>query len=131
MAYHHLIYRKENHIALITLDNPRKMNAMTAEMLVSFSEAVEAERIGLVTRSVPAQEVLPEAMKLAAKIAGNGPIAMELTKQLIYRGLHESTIGTQIEREHSAMVQGFKTEDYREGATAWWIDKRKPEFKGR
>jgi len=28
-------------------------------------------------------------------------------------------------------VRGFKTEDYREGATAWWIDKRKPKFVGR
>ena len=44
MTYHHLTYQTENHIALITLDNPGKMNAMTGEMLVSFSAAIEAAR---------------------------------------------------------------------------------------
>ena len=56
---------------------------------------------------------------------------MELTKQLIYRGLHETSIATQVEREDAALARGFKTEDYREGATAWWIEKRKPVFVGR
>jgi enoyl-CoA hydratase len=94
-------------------------------------EGTEAERIGLVTRSVPQGEVLKVAMELAAKIAGNGPIGMELTKQLIYRGLDETNIATQVEREDAALVRGFKTEDYREGAKAWWIEKRKPVFVGR
>jgi enoyl-CoA hydratase/carnithine racemase len=57
--------------------------------------------------------------------------AMELTKQLIYRGLHETNIATQVEREDAALLRGFKTDDYVEGSTAWWIDKRKPVFKGR
>ncbi|MBW2268054.1 MAG: enoyl-CoA hydratase/isomerase family protein [Deltaproteobacteria bacterium] len=91
----------------------------------------EAERIGLVTRSVPGDQVLKASMELAEKIAGNGPIGMELTKQLIYRGLDETSIATQVEREDAALARGFRTEDYREGATAWWIDKRKPVFVGR
>ena len=94
-------------------------------------EGTEAERIGLVTRSVPRAEVMKVSMELAEKIAGNGPIGMELTKQLIYRGLNEADIATQTEREGAAMVRGFQTEDFREGATAWWVDKRKPVFKGR
>lgn len=94
-------------------------------------DGAEAERIGLANRSVPAADVLKVAMELARKIAGNGPIGMELTKQLIYRGLDESSIASQVEREHAALVHGFQTEDYREGATAWWIDKRKPVFVGR
>jgi len=49
----------------------------------------------------------------------------------IYRGLDETNIATQVEREDAALVRGFKTEDYREGATAWWINKRKPKFVGR
>ena len=56
---------------------------------------------------------------------------MELTKRLIYRGLHETSIATQVEREDAALVHGFKTEDYEEGARAWWIEKRKPVFKGK
>ena len=80
---------------------------------------------------MPADRVLEAAMELAEKIAGNGPIGMELTKQLIYRGLHETSIATQVEREDAALVRGFKTEDYVEGSTAWWIEKRKPVFHGK
>ena len=73
----------------------------------------------------------PADIRRPAKIAGNGPVGMELTKQLIYRGLHETNIATQVEREDAALVRGFKTDDYVEGSTAWWIDKRKPVFKGK
>jgi len=94
-------------------------------------DGIEAERIGLVTRSVPQDQVMKVALEFASKIAGNGPIGMELTKQLIYRGLDETNIATQVEREGAAMVSGFKTEDFREGTTAWWVEKRKPNFHGR
>jgi len=56
---------------------------------------------------------------------------MALTKQLVYRGLHEESIATQVEREDAALARGFRTQDFVEGATAWWVDKRKPVFKGR
>jgi enoyl-CoA hydratase/carnithine racemase len=118
----------------ITYTLPRIVGLTKAcELLLTgdLVDGVEAERIGMVNRSVPADEVLEAAMELARKIAGNGPIGMELTKQLIYRGLGESDISTQVEREDAALVRGFKTEDYVEGSTAWWIDKRKPVFKGK
>ncbi len=118
----------------ITYTLPRIVGLTKAcELLMTgdLVDGIEAERIGLVTSSVQDEEVLTEAMKLAEKIAGNGPIGMELTKQLIYRGLQETGIASQIEREHAALVHGFQTEDYREGATAWWIEKRKPVFRGR
>lgn len=118
----------------ITYTLPRIVGLTKAlELLLTgdLVDGVEAERIGLVNRAVPKEEVLKVAMELAEKIAGNGPIGMELTKQLIYRGLAESSIATQVEREDAALVRGFKTEDYEEGATAWWIDKRKPVFKGK
>ncbi len=106
-------------------------NACELLLTGDLVDGVEAERIALATRSVPADQVLKLAMQIAEKIAGNGPIGMELTKQLIYRGLAESSIATQVEREDAALVRAFQTEDFREGATAWWIDKRKPIFKGR
>ena len=118
----------------ITYTLPRIVGLTRAlELLLTgdLVDGVEAERLGLVNRAVPAEQVLDTAMALAAKIAGNGPIAMALTKQLIYRGLHESNIATQVEREDAALVRGFRTEDYVEGATAWWIEKRKPTFRGR
>jgi enoyl-CoA hydratase/carnithine racemase len=118
----------------ITYTLPRIVGLTKAcELLLTgdLVDGVEAERIGLVNRTVPREEVLGAALELAEKIAGNGPIGMELTKQLIYRGLHETSIATQVEREDAALVRGFKTEDYVEGSTAWWIEKRKPVFKGR
>ncbi len=118
----------------ITYTLPRIVGLTKAcELLMTgdLVDGVEAERIGLVNRAVPAEEVLDTAMALAKKIAGNGPIGMELTKQLIYRGLHESNIATQVEREDAALARGFRTEDYVEGSTAWWIEKRKPVFRGR
>ncbi len=118
----------------ITYTLPRIVGLTKAcELLLTgdLVDGVEAERIGLVNRSVPKEEVMKVSMELAEKIAGNGPIAMELTKQLIYRGLDATGIAAQVEREDAALVRGFKTEDYQEGATAWWIDKRKPVFKGK
>lgn len=118
----------------ITYTLPRIVGLTKAcELLLTgdLVDGAEALRIGLVNRAVPREQVMEAAMELALKIAGNGPIGMELTKQLIYRGLHETSIATQVEREDAALVHGFKTEDYVEGSTAWWIDKRKPVFKGR
>jgi enoyl-CoA hydratase/carnithine racemase len=118
----------------ITYTLPRIVGLTKACELLMTGDLVdgkEAERIGLVNRSVPAEQVLATAMELATRIAGNGPIGMELTKQLIYRGLHETNIATQVEREDAALARGFRTEDYVEGSTAWWIDKRKPVFKGK
>ena len=44
MEYHDLIYEQRDHIATITLDNPDKLNAMTGQMLASFSQAIERVR---------------------------------------------------------------------------------------
>jgi len=118
----------------ITYTLPRIVGLTKAcELLLTgdLVDGAEAERIGLVNRSLPREQVLEAAMALAAKISGNGPIGMAMTKQLIYRGLAETSIATQVEREDAALARGFKTEDFREGATAWWVDKRKPVFKGR
>lgn len=118
----------------ITYTLPRIVGLTKAlELLLTgdLVDGVEAERLGLVNRAVPREQVLEASMALAAKIAGNGPIGMALTKQLIYRGLHETSIATQVEREDAALARGFRTEDYVEGATAWWVEKRKPVFKGK
>lgn len=118
----------------ITYTLPRIVGLTRAlELLLTgdLLDGSEAERIGLVLRTVPRERVLGEALALAAKIAGNGPIGMELTKQLVYRGLHENDIATQVEREDAALARGFRTGDFHEGATAWWIDHRKPVFRGR
>ena len=102
-----------------------------AELLFTgdIIDAQEAERIGLVSRVVPHDELMPAAMELARKIAANPPIAMRYMKQ----GLRMSTYGDA--REIGAYVMQslaylFTTEDHREGALSF-VEKRAPVFKGR
>jgi enoyl-CoA hydratase/carnithine racemase len=118
----------------LTYTLPRIVGLTKARELLFTCDLIkgpEAERIGLVTRCVPREEGRTATLALAEKIADNGPIGMELTKQFLYRGLQETNIATQVEREDAALARGFKTDDYREGATVWWIDKREPVFERR
>jgi enoyl-CoA hydratase/carnithine racemase len=102
-----------------------------AELLFTgdIIDAQEAERIGLVSRVVPHDELVPAAMEIARKIAANPPIAMRFMKQ----GLRSTTYGDA--REIGAYVMQslaylFTTEDHREGAMSF-VEKREPQFKGR
>jgi enoyl-CoA hydratase/carnithine racemase len=102
-----------------------------AELLFTgdIIDAREAERIGLVSRVVPHDDLMTAAMELARKIAANPPIAMRYMKQ----GLRMTTYGDA--REFGAYVTQalaylFTTEDHREGALSF-VEKREPYFKGR
>ena len=107
--------------------------ARACELLLTgdIIDAREAERLGLVNRVVPPDRVLQASMELAAKIAANGPLGMEMTKHLIYRGLEAADLPSHVERESAALVRGLQTEDFREGARAYYHEKRKPVFVGR
>jgi enoyl-CoA hydratase/carnithine racemase len=102
-----------------------------AELLFTgdIIDAAEAERIGLVSRVVPHDDLMAAATELAGKIAANPPIAMRFMKQ----GLRMSAPGDM--REIGAYVFNslaylFTTEDHREGALSF-AEKREPVFKGR
>jgi len=91
--------------------------------------AEEALRLGLVNRVVPRGEVLTAAVETARKIMANGPLAIELCKNAV-------EIGMDLPLEHAVQyaqkncVTCFSTEDMKEG-TAAFIEKRKPDFRGR
>src|SRR6202042_2078306 len=51
-----------------------------------FIDAATAERIGLISRVVPAEQLLAEAGRLASAIAANGPMAVRMTKELVRAG---------------------------------------------
>ena len=53
------------------------------------------------------------------------------TRRAQERDVVAKTIATQVEREDAALARGFKTDDYREGARAWWIEDRDPVFRGK
>lgn len=92
-------------------------------------DAREAERIGLVSRVVPAEELLPAALELARKIAANPPIAMRYMKEGLRRSVHAS-MEEMGEYVGNALAYLFTTEDHKEGALSF-VERREPVFRGR
>ncbi|ROO05850.1 enoyl-CoA hydratase [Pseudomonas fluorescens] len=105
--------------------------AKAMEMCLSgrLIDAVEAERCGIVARIVPSDELLDEALKVAAVIASKSlPIAM-MIKESVNRAFEVNlTEGVRFERRvfHAA----FATQDQKEGMAAF-IAKREAAFKGK
>lgn len=92
-------------------------------------DAQEAWRIGLVNRVVPAADVLPEARSLAASLAAAAPVAVRYILDAVQHGQEMPLAdGTRLEATLFGLV--FSTDDMREGTRAF-LEKRKPEFKGR
>jgi enoyl-CoA hydratase/carnithine racemase len=92
-------------------------------------DAREAERLGLVSRVVAAEELMAAALELAAKIAANPPIAMRYMKEGLRKSLHAdmAEMGAYI---GSSLAYLFTTEDHREGALSF-VERRAPVFKGK
>jgi enoyl-CoA hydratase len=91
--------------------------------------AADAERIGLVNQVVPAAELMTTARALAADLARQAPVAMRYIINAINQGL-EMTAAQGAVFEAALFGLVASTEDMREGTRAF-LDKRKPEFKGR
>ena len=93
-----------------------------------FVEAEEAEKIGLLNKLVSAEDLETETMSLAQDIAGSSPVAIRLTKMLMYKGL-EVDLETQLEQEVGHIMLARESEDHREAVSAF-LEKRKPDFRG-
>ena len=91
--------------------------------------ADEALRIGLVNRVVPAAELMAEARTLAGQLAKSAPIAMRYIINAVDKGT-EMPFADACQYEATLFGLVASTDDMREGTGAF-LEKRKPEFKGR
>lgn len=91
-------------------------------------DAEEAERCGLVSRVVPAEKLLDEAIAVAETIAAQGKIAAVTAKDAM-RASFETPLAEGLHFERRIFHALFATEDQREGMKAF-IEKRAPQFKG-
>jgi enoyl-CoA hydratase/carnithine racemase len=105
-----------------------KSKAMEMNLTGRFMEAEEAERSGLVSRIVPADQLLDEAVSTAAKIADKAPLAVLATKEAVNRA-YETTLGEGVRFERRLFHALFSTEDQKEGMDAF-TEKRSAKFRG-
>jgi enoyl-CoA hydratase/3-hydroxyacyl-CoA dehydrogenase len=101
-----------------------------SELIFTGSQigAEEAASIGLVNRAVPAHQLMIEARRLAARVAGQGPIAVGRAKTAINQAL-QSSLDAGLAFELEAVTLTFGSQDQKEGMTAF-LERRRPEFKG-
>jgi enoyl-CoA hydratase len=106
-----------------------KSKAMDMCLTGRMMDADEAERCGLVSRKVPAADLMDEALKVATRICElSKPIVM-MAKEAVNRAF-ETTLAEGVRFERRLFHSTFATEDQKEGMAAF-ADKRQPQFKDR
>lgn len=98
---------------------------LTGDMI----DAVTAHRFGLVNYVYPPDELRAKTLELAAKIAEKAPVALQLVKEAV-KFASRSNLDEGLRREVDLFAICFSTEDKKEGVAAF-LEKRKPEFKGK
>src|SRR5262245_11023028 len=110
---------------------PRIVGAGRAAELALLNEpvtAAEAQRIGLVWRVVPADQLAPEARAAAARLAAAAPRAIALTKRALEDGWSHD-LDAALEAEADFQDEAGSTRDHAEGIAAF-LEKRPPHFTG-
>ncbi len=106
-----------------------KSKAMDMCLTGRMMDAAEAERSGLVSRVVPLDQLLDEALKAAAAIAGMPPLAAMMNKEMVNLAF-ETTLDTGLIMERRMFQVLTATEDKAEGMAAF-VEKRPGVWKGR
>ena len=111
---------------------PRLIGLSNTFLMQYTGQAVdgnEAFRMGLVSRVVPHEELMPAAMELATRLAHGATQSISLIKYLVQKSMY-TDMRESLELAHVAQEAARATEDHKEAVQAF-IDKRRPEFKGR
>lgn len=106
-----------------------KATAMDVILTGRFLSAKEALAHGLVSRVVPKEHWFDAALKLAHDMAKKSPLALRIAKDAVLKA-HETTLAEGLEYERKLFYLLFASEDQKEGMRAF-VEKRKPEFRGR
>ncbi len=110
---------------------PRRIPRAVATELAITGDPIDAGRalaLGLVNRVVPADQVLDEALALAARVAKNGPLAIKNSLQMV-REAGDLTEAEAWPRNIELAMEVFASKDSIEGATAF-AEKREPRWTG-
>jgi 2-(1,2-epoxy-1,2-dihydrophenyl)acetyl-CoA isomerase len=111
---------------------PRTVGYARAFELAATGRRVRADEalaLGLVQRVLPAGELLPAALELAATLAARPPLALAWTKRLL-RAAEESPLADVMELEAQLQAAAVDTYDHTEGVASF-LEKREPRFEGR
>jgi enoyl-CoA hydratase len=111
---------------------PRLVGKMKAKELLLTGKNIDAEeayKIGLVNMVVDDDKLMETANKLAGQIASKSPIQTAFIKSLVNKGI-DIDLNTACSLEISYFSSSFSTDDQKEGMKAF-LEKRKPEFKGK
>jgi enoyl-CoA hydratase len=106
-----------------------KAKAMDLCLTARMMDASEAERAGLVSRIVPLDKLLDEALGVAEQIAGYSAPVVMMIKESINRA-YETSLAEGVLYERRVFQSQFALEDQKEGMRAF-LEKRKPNFKNK
>jgi enoyl-CoA hydratase len=106
-----------------------KSKSMDMHLTGRMMDAAEAERSGLVSRVVPARDLMKEATAAAQKIAEKSSLSVMAAKEAVNRS-EETSLAEGLLFERRLFYALFATEDQKEGMAAF-IDKREPQFRDR
>lgn len=106
-----------------------KSKAMDMVLTGRMMDAAEAERAGLVSRVVPSDQLVSEALKAAEKIAGFSLPAVMMAKESVNRS-YETTLSEGLRFERRLFHSMFALEDQKEGMAAF-VEKRPPHFQNK
>ena len=103
--------------------------AMALAMLGDKISAEEAERMGMIYKVFPSETFQDEVLKLALKMANMPTKALGMIKEMFNQSM-TNDLDAQLEMESKYQIEAAQSDDYAEGVAAF-IEKRKPEFKGK